>query len=360
MADRPADAQRYEQADLPFYRSEIAPMLPPVVLDFHAHTWSADDWRATPWETDAAGGRYMVTTEQYPPETLLADGRRCFPDREYQAVCFGCPTPAADWEKDTAFVAAAARNHAGLHPLVLAGKGLGIPRERYERALTEGHFFGFKVFLPWHGDNYGDTRVEDMLGPVETALANERRLVVMLHVPGRGRLADPAVQRGVRWLAGECPNAHVVLAHCGRCYLPAEMKAAIGSIRGLPNVSMETSMVMDPVVIQMVLGEIGPERLMYGTDFPVAAMRGRRVRVMDHWVDVVLPGYPESAFRVAASGIRATSMAWEIALAIRWAAEMAGLRASQLHDIFHGNGARILQAADGGRPWRVAASRRNG
>ena len=328
--------------DHDYYRREIAPILPPTVLDFHTHTWSAENWKEKPWETDKSGGRYMVTDTFYPPEHLLRDGSACFPDRVYEAVCFGIPTPAVDWEKDTAYVAAAAREHDALHPLMVAGPALGIPRERYEQALAEGRFHGFKVFLNWYGDNYGDMRVEDMVGPVERALANERRLVVLLHVPRAGRLADPEIQAGMRRLAAECPQAKIVLAHCGRCYLPSEMKAAIGCLRGLSNVWMDTAMVMDPVVIQIALNEIGPARLLFATDFPVAAMRGRRVQVMDHWVDVVLPGYPASAWRVAGEGIRAGYMAWEIVLAIRWAAELTGISAAERNGIFRDNGRGLL------------------
>ncbi len=324
------------------YLREIAPFLPPAVLDFHTHIWSSDNWKERPWATDKRGGRYMVTNEFYPPEQLLRDGRACFPDRAYEAVCFGYPAPAVDWEKDTAYVAAAALAHRELRPLLLAGPALGISRERYGQALDAGGFRGFKVFLNWYGDNYGNTRVEDMFGPDELALANERRLVVLLHVPRRGRLADPEIQAGVRWLAAECPQARLVLAHCGRCYLPSEMKAAIGCLRGLTNVWMDTSMVMDPVVLQIALNGIGPGRLLFATDFPVAAMRGRRVQVMDHWVDVVLPGYPASAYRLAGEGFQAGFMAWEIVLAIRWAAELAGISDAERDGIYYGNGKQLL------------------
>ena len=104
-------------------------------------------------------------------------------------------------------------------------------------------------------------------------------------------------------------------------------------------------MVMDPVVLWTAMDAIGPERLLFATDFPVAAMRGRRVRVMDHWVDVVAPGYPESAFRVAGEDIHATYMAWEIALAIRQAGEMIGLTPAQVHAIFWDNGMKLLKQA---------------
>ncbi len=327
-----------------FYQEEISPILPPEILDFHTHTWISENWKFKPWETQEDGGKYMVTEEEYPPERLLSDGAKCFPDKQYKAVVFGYPTPAVDLEKDSRFVAAAAKKYTNLYPLILAGTRLGVPQDVLREQLRNGGFFGYKVFLDWMGNNYADIGIADMISDNEMALAQELRLAVMLHVPRAGRLADPEIQRGVHQLAREYPAAQIVLAHCGRCYLPAEMRKAIGAIVNLPNVSMDTSMVMDPMTIQIAMEAIGPERLLFASDFPVAAMKGRRVRVMDHWVDVVLDEYPESAFRATSDGIRATYMAVEIAVAVRDAALQVGISDTQLSGIFHDNGMRILQS----------------
>jgi uncharacterized protein len=338
---------RCNTVDYPFYIEEIAPILPPAVLDFHAHTWRSSDWNMIPWEAREGGARYMVVQEDYPVHKLLGDGRRAFPDREYRAVCFGYPTPAADNDKDTAYVASAGRCR-GLYPLMVAGAELGVPQDVLRERLGKGNFLGFKVFLNWWGDEYGDKRVQDMLGPNEMSLADELGLVVLLHVPRSGRLSDPVIQQGVQWLSRGWPRARIVLAHCGRCYLPAEMARAAPSLRGLDNVYVDTSMVMDETVIRMVFDQIGPRRVLYATDFPVAAMRGRRVRVMDHWVDVVLDGYPPSAYRVGSSGIRATFMALEIALAIKSAARACGLSQEETRAVFYDNGMRLLEGVAGG------------
>ena len=325
-----------------FYYDKVSPILPDTILDFHAHTWSCDDWKFKPWETQESGGSYMVATEDYPPEKLLADGQKCFPDKQFKAVVFGYPTPAVDLEKDTRFVANAAKKHKNLYPLIMAGKDFKVPREQLKEQLRNGGFLGYKVFLNWLGDDYGNVSIEDMLSDNEMALANELGLIVMLHVPRTGRLADPEIQRGVQWLAKDYPNAKIVLAHCGRCYLPTEMKKAINSITSLPNVYMDTSMVMDPLTLQIAMESIGPEHLLYATDFPVAAMKGRRVRVMDHWVDVVLDEYPDSAYRVKSNNIRATFMAVEIAIAIGDAAERVGISNKQRDGIFYDNGMKLL------------------
>ena len=57
--------------DLPFYRAEIRPVLPPTVLDFHAHVWSSRHWRKIP-DGGSSDGRYMVVETEYPVESLAA------------------------------------------------------------------------------------------------------------------------------------------------------------------------------------------------------------------------------------------------------------------------------------------------
>jgi len=330
-------------AESAFYQERIAPHLPPIVLDFHAHTWRKSDWHAVPWETGAKGGKYMVAAEEYPVERLIADGRASFPDREYRAVCFGYPTPAADNVKDTAYVASAGRKR-GMYPLMIAGKSLKVPAEVLRKRLDEGRFLGFKVYLPWYGDDYGNTSVEDLLSPNEMDVAQDLGLIVLLHVPRSGRLADPEIQAGVRWLSEGWPAAKIVLAHCGRAYLPTEMERAIGSVKNLRNVYLDTSMVMDETVLRMVFDGIDSSRVLYATDFPVAAMVGRRVRVLNHWVDIVVGDVPASAYRVRAEGVGATYMSLEIAQAVVTAGRAAGIGAEKLRRVFFENGMDVLRS----------------
>jgi len=218
-----------------------------------------------------------------------------------------------------------------------------------KESIVEGGFFGFKVILPWIGNDYGNVKIQDMIGPTEMNMANNLGLVVLIHVPRSGRLADPEIQREVREYARRYPNASIVLAHCGRCYHPDVMKVAVEAIRDLDNVYVDTAMVMDPVVFQILFREIDSRRVLYGTDFPVATMRGRRVYVMNHWVDVVTEGYPVSSFRAISSDMNATFMAYEIVLALKRAADLVGLPMEKLRAIFYENGMAVLRHVMGGR-----------
>jgi len=339
------EKERYETTDLPFYRDEVAPLLPATVLDFHAHVWRAGQWRAG-WGR-ARGARYLVTEQDYDTRALLRDGARLFPDRRYEAVVFGQPTPSADTDLTNSYVASSAYQ-PGFYGLRVTGKGR-TPQERLRGEMEDSLFFGYKVHIPWTGNDYGTTTVEDMIGPAEMEVAHELKLVVLLHVPGSRRLADPRVRESVASYARGYPDAQIVLAHCGRCYHPDDMRAAVRDLEGLDNVWLDTAMVMDPTLLQMIFETLGPARVLYATDLPVAAMRGRRVYVMDHWVDVVLEGYSPSAFRVASRDIRATFMAWEIVLAIRRASEMAGLSGARIATVFYGNAMALLRRVMDGR-----------
>lgn len=328
-----------------FYGEHIASRMPENILDFHAHIWEGDQWKDSKNETEEAPRRYMVTERQYPAKALAADAELCFPGKKYHAVCFGQPTPVCDTDMTNAYVAKCAAGESALFPLMVAGGGR-VPREMLEERLEDGGFLGYKVYLDWIGNDYGSIKVGDMLTPFEKKLADSRGLVILLHVPGADRLADPGTQRGVIELAGQCPNASVVLAHCGRCYHPLEIfKAApaMESMAKLGNIYMDTAMVMDPAVIETAIKAMGADKILFATDFPVAAMRGRRVNAMDHWVDLVEEGYPESDFRVASDMFFATYMAREICLAVLIAAENAGLCKSSLDGIFFDNGMKLLR-----------------
>ena len=335
------EMKRYNQSDMPFYKNEISPILPENVLDFHTHVWPKEVWKLTPWEDGLPGGKYMVTTQDYGIDDLLNDGRRMFPDKKYKAVCFGQPMPSADSKTTNDYTAKAAA-YEELYPLIIAGKDTMDPAE-LEDAIIKRGFYGYKVFLNWFGNNYQSVYIEDMIGPAEMKLADKLGLVVLLHVPRSERLADKDVQSGVERLSKDYPNASIVLAHCGRCYLPDEARKAIGSISKFKNVFLDTAMVMDPTVMEIVLDNIGPERLLFATDLPIANMRGRRVYVMDHWVDLVLEGYPESEYRIGSNNMHATFMVYEIILAIGRAAQMAGLTKKELEGIYYGNGMALLE-----------------
>ena len=284
----------------------------------------------------------VINEKEYTFNKLLKDAGKIFPGKIYKAVCFGLPTPAIDLNRTNNYISKGASDKSNIYPLMIAGKGL-LSEGQLEKEIIEGGFLGYKVFLNWLGNDYSNIFIEDMISPLEMKIADRYNLIVLLHVPGSDRLADPVVQQGVRNLAITYPNAQIVLAHCGRCYLPDQMKRAVKAIKDLNNVYLDTSMVMDQTSLEILLEQINTKRLVFATDFPIPIMRGRRVSVMDHWVDIVLEGYPKSEYRVQSNNIRATFMVYEIVLAILRAAERLKLSKEEIESIFHDNGIEIIE-----------------
>jgi predicted TIM-barrel fold metal-dependent hydrolase len=103
-------------------------------------------------------------------------------------------------------------------------------------------------------------------------------------------------------------------------------------------------MAMDPTVLAYILQHKDYRRMLFATDYPIAAMRGKRVNIGDHWVDVVLPGFPEAHYRVITDNMRATCMSHEIAKAVIIGAELAGLTLENTRDIFYENGMKLLKS----------------
>lgn len=346
------DIDYYPRVDLPVYQ-ELEPVLPGAILDFHAHVWTPDHWKRVPWEAGVPGARYMVVRTDYGFEALGEDLARLFPTRRAEAVCFGYPIPSsADLDASNGYLAHGG-GQPGRYPLMIVHKD-DTSRDVLEQQVREGAFFGYKVGLPWHGNDYGDITVEDMLTPAQMELADELSLVVLLHLPRAGRLADPANTASLLRLSSSYPGAQIVLAHCGRAYCPDVMRRGIGPLEFLENVYFDVSMVQDPVVLQVLFQHVDSKRVLYGSDLPVAAMRGRRVCVNDHWVDIVREPDQGSGYRVGLEQLQATFMVYEIIRAVRDAGELAGLSREQLAAIFYDNGMALLYAVmEGGQMRRI-------
>lgn len=340
-----------------FFENELKPWLPDQILDFHTHIWEPDHWlgyvagnTGLSDNTVLASAellehqKYMATTISYLAEELLQDGANAFPGLDYHAVVFGQPTPKCDHILTNAYAAKSAKAHANLYPLRITGTALNTSPEELHRDMEENGYYGYKVFLNWVGDQYPPLIFDEMLTEEEFRYADERGLIVLLHVPRSGRLADPEVGASVRRMALKYPNMRLVLAHCGRCYRYEEIRQALHWVANLDNVWFDCSMAMDPTVMAYILQRKDPRKMLYATDCPVAAMHGKRVNVGDHWVDLVLPGFPESHYRVISDNMRATSMIHEIAKAVIIGGELAGHSAEEVKRIFFRNGMDLLQS----------------
>jgi len=333
-----SEAEYYERVDMKVYREEIAPILPQQILDIHAHIWPS--LVATYNKYPAVAG-YKGVPEHYSFADLEQSAKMLFPDRIYHAVCFGAPFAEAVDAGINEALSRGAKQWPRRYALLVA-----TPRESAEelrRALLQGRFYGFKVAVNLAPHAYATDRIMDVFSAAQRRVADELGLMVMLHIPRARRLADRQNIADLQRLSEECPNAKIILAHLGRSYCSWVIRDSIHELKDLGNIYWDVSYVQNAMVYEILFENVDSRRVLFGTDQPLADIRGHRVCVNKQWVDVTRDHYSWAAFRREGLEVEATFVAYEIIRALREGAERAGLGRQQLRAIFFDNGMRLIK-----------------
>ena len=95
----------------------------------------------------------------------------------------------------------------------------------------------------------------------------------------------------------------------------------------------------------MLLQQVEPQRILYGSDLPLVAMRMKRVCEGDNYVNIVRKTLCTDAHtrRDPVHEDTFTSLLYESIAAFLRAAQARGLGRSEIGDIFYANARRLLQ-----------------
>ena len=100
----------------------------------------------------------------------------------------------------------------------------------------------------------------------------------MLHIVMARSLAEPANQEYIVENCRRYPNARLILAHAARGFCGRHTTEGVDALRGLSNVYFDNSVACEPEALESILRVFGTTRLMFGSDFPISATRGRAVK----------------------------------------------------------------------------------
>jgi len=335
--------------DDPVFSEELGPWLPEAIFDFHSHVYRPEDVSYT---KKASRDPSMPTVcEAYPIENYLDAMGRMFPGKELHALLFNTIDPKADLARQNSYLAEVA-TRPNMHALMVGG--VCDDEAKLEEELRAGGFLGLKPYwsyVTWKSQ--ADVTLEDMIPPAQRRLADRLGLILMVHIPRLGRLADPVNVEGLERLCRECPGAKVIMAHFGRSYFPE----AVGDLGNLPaqeNLLVDFSMVQDWEVCQILIERFGPKRILFGLDMPVAQERGKLVSANGQRHFFTKRIHPWSIHNSAGSyRMRCTFFAYEIVRAFKKAAERTGLTSGDVRDVFLQNALDLVAEVEG----RVGAQR---
>jgi len=336
------EPEYYRERDLTVYHEELADFLPERVFDVHCHVYRLEDKSREPTsrERDESFG---ATERAFTAEDLRECHSMLFPGKQVESLVFGMPSAFASIPHQNGYVARLVRR-GGVAGLALLDPAADA--EELRRLVVEGGFLGLKPYHRLVPKPEGEeVSIPEMVPQAARQVADELGLIIMLHVPRATRIADPANVREVCELCRECPNAQVILAHVGRSYGPWFIEQAIGALRELPNLSYDIAALDDAETIGVVLDNVPHERLLFGTDLPVTAYRGKHLCVNRQCLFLTRRRLPWSISSDKPGELKLTFFAYETVRALRRVCEHRGLSRAHVNDICYDNARRLIDAA---------------
>ena len=348
--------------DKAFYETHLD-YLPPKLIDIHTHVWLAASRQPSPQPPNLGGKRGPArrgptwpgrVAPENPIADLLATYRRMFPRQTVTPVIFGPATREYDLDGSNRYVSQVAAQH-GL-PSFLVTTPEWTANELEERVVAGG-FLGLKPYLEFAAAAIpsDDITIWDFLPRHHLQVADAHGWIVMLHIPRRGRLRDPLNLEAMLEIEHCYPNVQLVIAHIGRAYCPEDVGDAFDILKDARRMRFDFCANTSAWVMERLLAAVGPQRVLFGSDMPVARMRMRRICENGFYVNLVPRGLygdlsddPHMRQVSDEAGAQLSFFMYEELLAFRQAAAAVGLSAGDVADVMYNNAARLIAGAGGG------------
>ncbi|MCX7590811.1 MAG: amidohydrolase [Kiritimatiellae bacterium] len=316
---------------------EFDAFLPSRILDFHVHVFCEG---VVPSDTVYICAGHPI--RKYDLEELEADLAAIYPGRQTYAVCFGIPCPTYNRVLNNHYLAENCDRHR-FFPLRLFDPLNDHPDETRHDILNGG-FYGLKPYLDYvRKPDPQQVEIREMLPDWIMDIANSLGLIIVLHIPRPGRLADPLNQRQIAELCRNYPHAKIVLAHVGRAYYLSNIVSHLQALQDLPNLWFDLAMLNNWEVLEYLFQNVAPEKLLYGTDLPIAMAPGKSVEVNDQYT-YLTPVPWELSICDTRKKLVFTSFLYEEIRAIRKAVERLGYGRDFVEGLFLHNGMRLLDS----------------
>jgi hypothetical protein len=325
------------EIDRQIWESELEAFVPARIYDAHAHLFRAD-LDLSP-EPDSPGRRLAARGFAEAGIALWqAWNAALFPGREVHGSCMGFPFVHADLAGMNAFVVEQVRKDAGSAAVMLVRPGM-TPDE-VDAFVRANGIIGLKPYRVYSatGDMV-DCRITDFLPEELIEVAEEHRLVVVLHLARRRAAADEQNLVDLRRLSRRYPHVQWQLAHCARCFIPHFLELAIGPLSELENVWFDTSAVCESDVFDVLLRRGPRERVMFGTDnLPAGVDRGKYIAFGYAWALLTEDNH---RFDLSHCQPDPTWVVYESLRGLRRAAERNSLTPAEIEGLFYGNAMRL-------------------
>ena len=336
--------------DKQYYEEILKPFLPEKFIDCHTHVWLM---KHDPNKTLRSGTQNWpgLVAKENSIEDLNETNRLLFPDNKVVSVLYGDCAVSIDRKAVNQYVVdkAIENNFPALylcHP--------DTPPEELERIILENPVFkGIKVYLQFAPAYLpaDEIRIYDFLTKEHLAVCDKHGWVVQLHIARPKRLADPVNYIQLLEIEQNYPNLQLIVAHLGRAYANEDIGDALDYLKNTEKTVWDFTANTNDWVMEQVLERFGPERFIYGSDFPIFRMKSRRTVENGVYINEIPQGqFPYEAIKGDShmreipfpEAEKITFFIYEEMNACRLACQRLGLGKEDVEKIFWSNSARIF------------------
>ncbi len=324
------------------YETEIKEFLPDKIVDMHVHI--ADETCSdrtvgynggSTWTSRI--GNYMLSEE------LLQNEERLLPGKKVENLVFGACNCTIDLANNYVL---SQKEKYGFPALYRTS--YEITAEELEKAVLEGGYLGLKPYLTFCPPYIPipEIRIFDFLPHHQLAVANKHGWIVMLHIARNERLRDKVNLAQLMEIEEKYPNIKLIVAHIGRAYAKEDIGDAFEILGKTKNMLFDFTANVCDDAIRACIEAVGPKRLLFGSDLPIALMRMYRITENGVYYNVVPRGLygdvsGEPHMRETDEE-NITIMYYEQIRAMRRVAEQLKLSKADIEDIFYNNAKRII------------------
>lgn len=327
---------KFWEEDFSFLET-IAHFIPEKVYDMHAHWYRQADLNSTEktlWTTGPEIGgldQWTFNIQQFFPKASLLGG-----------LFFPAPLPKVNLSAANQFLSEELGKSELSRGLMLVKPETS--QKELERGLSQHKIVGFKPYHVYSTEvPTAQSGITGFLPEHIWSIAHEHQAVIMLHIMKDKAMLDPQNSQDIYRLCLKYPGVKLILAHCGRSFHALHAEGA-KFLKAIPNIWFDMSGICEVQAILPILKHFGPEKLLYGSDFPVSQIRGKCVSIGDGfiWLDEDTCNWNKAWGKPILVGLESLG-------ALQEAANNFGLDKSDVDLIFRGNGMQLLGLENGSK-----------
>jgi len=268
-----------------------------------------------------------------------------FPGKKYMGLFFGLPLKEIDLDAVNSYISGVCKE--------TNSHGLFIPEPSLKKIpdnFFKDKFVGFKPYPDLADFETPEdfskldigVSIFDFISKEVLEFSNEYGLILLIHIPRKGRLNDKRNIEELSTIGKKYKNIKVILAHAGRSYCYEDIRNSIHYIKDIKNLYVDTAMINNFSVNKTLVNILGPEKILFGTDSKISLFKGKNVEINNkHFFVTKEP----KLWSLSSTDMNLdfTFCIYEIIRAIKLASDELNLNREQIDHIFYSHLAQMIE-----------------